>query len=143
MAGFSIETWIQGTQCGHGGLLQPNRYFELVNQVVEEWFEQGLTLSFAELHFERRIGVPTGQLSFRLHTPVIRGERIRLCLQVARISNRTVELHITGSCNAAPRFEADAVLVMVDLSAPVLKSYPIPPPLRAQMEAFELAVGLS
>lgn len=141
MAGFSIETWIRGSQCGQGGLLQPDRYFELVNQVVEEWFAQGLALSFAELHFERRIGVPAGELSLRLHAPVVRGERIRLCLQVARLGNRTVELHISASCNAAPRFEANAVLAMADLSAPVLRSHPIPPPLRARMAAFDQVRG--
>lgn len=136
MTSFCTNTRIQGSQCGHGGLLQPSRYFELINHVIERWFAEGLELSFAELHFQRRIGIPTGQLGFCLHSPITLGQHVGLQLSVVRLGSRTIELHIECSNSDMLCFEARLVLVMVDLSQPQLKGYAIPQPLRARLQAF-------
>ena len=90
MAAFETRQKIMFQHCDPAGIVFYPRYVEMINAVVEEWFEQGLTLSFAELVMERGEGVPTAHLEVSLKAPSRLGEDLALTLLVAKIGNSSV-----------------------------------------------------
>ena len=98
------------------GIVFYPRYFEMVNQSVEEWFEADLGLPFAEMHQGRRTGVPTVDLAFKFRKASRLGERLRFRLSVRSVgsSSATLGLEVCGADEGDLRMEGQVTLVYVE-----------------------------
>lgn len=110
------------------------RYFELINAVVEQWFEEGVGLSFAEMHMEREEGVPTLKLDAFFSTPSRLGDLLNFSLIVTRLGNSSVDLKIVADCQGESRLEAN--LTLVHISNKSGKSKHWRDEIRAKMQKF-------
>ena len=60
--------------CDAAGIVFFPRYFEMLNDCVEDWFREALALPFEAMHGSDRCGVPTAELSSRFVAPSRLGE---------------------------------------------------------------------
>jgi 4-hydroxybenzoyl-CoA thioesterase len=134
MAVFETDILIRFAHCDPAGIVFYPRYFEMVNQTVEDWFAGPLQRSFRELHDHYGVSVPTGRMEADFHRPSRLGEVVRFSLQVERIGRSSADLLIRAVCGEEARATYRLVLVFVHLAT--LRSKPWADDLRARMETF-------
>ena len=62
-APFVSQVEVRFRHCGPAGIVFYPRYFEMINDFVEEWFDKGMGLPFHALHVERHIGTPMASVT--------------------------------------------------------------------------------
>lgn len=129
---FIYERTIRFADVDPAGIVFYPRYFEMINEVVEEWFRQELGTDFAQLTLKERRGAPLVKIATEFKTPGRLYETLSCRLAVNSIGNSSVNLAIVAEHEGVRRFSAELVLVFIDLDA--YKSAPIPPALRALIE---------
>jgi 4-hydroxybenzoyl-CoA thioesterase len=98
--------------CDPAGIVFFPRYFEMINDCVEHFFDEHLGLPFEVLL--RTQGVPTAEISTRFLAPSRHGDRLVLVLTVTKVGRSSLCYKIEATCGDDTRFEAEAVLVHVD-----------------------------
>lgn len=117
---------------GAGIVFYP-RYFEMLNASVEEWFEQGLGVSFNQLHLERRLGCPTVSLQCEFLAPSKLGEELTIEVGPVEVGRSSCRVNYVIRCGGETRVRASGVLVCMDLERG--KSAPWSDDIRGGMEA--------
>lgn len=97
--------------CDPAGIVFYPRYFEMLNDCVEAFFDTELGLPFAELH--KAGGVPTAQISATFHQPSRHGDSLVIALSVTRVGRSSLDLTYRVTCDGAPRLTATGTLVLV------------------------------
>jgi 4-hydroxybenzoyl-CoA thioesterase len=131
---FETEIPIRFAHVDAAGIVFYPRYFEMLNQVVEEWFEAELGTSFRTLHDDDDSGVPMVHVETDFLRPSRLGDRVRFALSVERLGRSRIELRVVARCGGEERLTARLVLAYVG-RAP-FRSQPIPDALRARMQRF-------
>src|SRR5690625_3649757 len=116
------------------GLVFYPRYFEMVNQVVEDWFDQCLGTSFYALHFENGRGVPTVHIEMEFQKPARLGDELEFTLRVRRVGKSSVGLEFTANNGVHECLHGHSTLVYVEAAGP--KAVPWPDSLRERMSSF-------
>lgn len=109
------------------------RYFEMISSVVEEYFARHVDYPFDRMHVADRRGVPTGRISVDFRAPSKLGERLTFTLAVDRVGTSSMALAIRCSHGDETRFDAEQVLVRMNLDT--LRSEPWPDDIRSRLEA--------
>ena len=112
---FVSRQTVRFAHCDPAGIVFYPRYFELLNAAVEDYFAQAVGVSFAQMHIERHLGVPTVKLSAEFEAPSRLGDELDFRIDVQRVGRSSAELRIEVVCEAQPRLAADVVLVCMDL----------------------------
>ena len=107
------------------------RYFEMLNEAVEDWFDS-LGWSFARMHLEGRTGVPARRIEADFTAPSWLGDTLDISLSVAAVGRTSMNLEVAVTCGGQPRWGARMVLVMIDMADG--KPTPWPAELRAKLE---------
>ncbi len=134
---FVSEVEIRFRHCDPAGIVFYPRYFEMINDFVEEWFDKGLGLSFHTLHTERGIGTPTASVQCDFKRPSRWRERLGQVLELRRIGGASfqAEVRFEGEDGQA-RLVAAVTIVTVDLAR--MRATALPDDLRARMQDFLL-----
>ncbi len=111
---FSTERKILFQHCDPAGMVFYPRYFELINSVVEQWFEDAIGLSFADLHLERGVAIPTASISIDFRAPSQLGDSAIFSIDVTRFGTTSMHLALRAHCDGTLRLEGTQVLVMTD-----------------------------
>ena len=98
--------------CDPAGIVFFPRYFEMINDCVEQFFAEYLGWPFEELLL--KAGMPTAEISTRFIAPSRHGDRLKLVFTTTRIGRSSLGYHIKASCNQDVRFETEATLVHVN-----------------------------
>lgn len=131
---FATEIPIRFAHVDAAGIVFYPRYFEMLNQTVEEWFEQELGTSFRDLHVAGSNGVPAVRVETDFARPSRLGDRVRFTLDVLALGRSRIDLRVVASCDGEERVRFRLVLAYVALDP--LQSCAIPDALRARMEKF-------
>jgi 4-hydroxybenzoyl-CoA thioesterase len=132
---FATEVTVRFGDCDPAGIVFYPRYFEMINNLVEDWCAQGLGMSFRELHMERGLGLPTVHIETAFVAPSELGEMLRAELRVQKIGGASVTLQVRLAGPAGEdRVRARLVLALMNLKE--RRAIPIPEPLRASIAAF-------
>lgn len=131
---FSVEYLIRFQHCDPAGIVFYPRYYEMLNQVVEDWFASGLDWSFAAMA-RKSEGVPLvhARCDFLESSQI--GEYVTFTLELTRIGSKSFDLTITGSCGGSRRLRADMVLVYVR-TTDRMHALALPDDLRARMAPY-------
>ena len=97
------------------GIVFYPRYFEMANAAVEDYFGEVVGVSFAEMHLERRVGVPTRKIEAHFTAPSRLGDQLELDLTIERVGDTSAAVRTEASCDGQPRFRIAAVLVCVNM----------------------------
>ncbi|OZI78849.1 acyl-CoA thioesterase [Bordetella genomosp. 2] len=134
-APFASEVEVRFRHCDPAGIVFYPRYFEMINDFVEEWFDKGMDLPFHALHVERQIGTPLVSVQCDFCAPSRWHEKLRQELTVQRIGGASFSAAVRFlGPDGATRLAAALTIVTVDLRN--MHSTPLPDDLRQRMQAF-------
>jgi 4-hydroxybenzoyl-CoA thioesterase len=120
--------------CDPAGIVFYPRYFEMVNQTVEEWHEVGLNYSFSQMHLDAGYGVPTVSIGAEFNAPSRMGDILDWQLEVVKLGRTSAHLRIEARCQDILRMTATPVLVFVDMASK--RPVPWPDTMREKMRRF-------
>jgi 4-hydroxybenzoyl-CoA thioesterase len=131
---FECDKLIRFHHCDPAGIVFYPQYFVLFNELVEDWFNQGLGIDFAKLHVEQGIGVPMASITCKFLSPSKVGELLRLSLSINRIGKSSLEMNVTGKSGGETRVQATLTVVLASLQT--RRSLPFPDDLRTRLERY-------
>ena len=114
---FERPIRIRFSHCDPAGIVFFPQYLVMTNALVEDWFNEGLQIDYAQMISRRRIGLPIVKLDCEFSRPSQMGETIMLTLAVTAIGRRSIGIEIVGDCNGETRFRAKQVLVTTSLES--------------------------
>jgi 4-hydroxybenzoyl-CoA thioesterase len=132
---FALRLPVRFTHTDPAGYVFFPRYFEMLQAVVEEWFTHALQQRYADLIIHRRLGTPTASTQCTFMKPSRLGDEITMAVKLEHIGNSSFRLRFIGTVDDSLRLEAISTLVMISLDDGAPR--PIPPDLRARMEAYQ------
>ncbi len=144
MAAFETQVPVLFRHCDVAGIVFYPRYVEMVNDVIERWFEQGLNCPFIKLHMERQLGIPTVRLEVDYRAPSSLGDVLDFSLTVTDLRTRAFSVRLVGKVGETVCMVSNSTLVFVQSGnafkgEDAMKSTPIPDDIRALMENFREA----
>ena len=106
----------------------------LFHELVEDWFNRGLGIDYADFISKERRGLPTAHIDCDFRAPSKIGETVQMRLGVKRVGTSSLTLAVSVHMGGEVRVTANQVLVLISLEdGSVL---PIPPSLRKRFERF-------
>ncbi|MFM0739177.1 thioesterase family protein [Paraburkholderia xenovorans] len=114
---FERPVRVRFSHCDPAGIVFFPQYLVMTNALVEDWFNEGLGIDYAQMIADRRIGLPIVKLDCEFSRPSQMGETITLSLAVTKIGRRSIGIDIVGRCGDETRFSAKQVLVTTSLAA--------------------------
>ena len=133
---FYSDMLVRFSHCDPAGIVFYPHYFVMFNGLVEDWFNHGLKINYAQFINERRLGLPIVNLACDFKVPSKIGEIITLTLKVEHIGNSSLKLAIHAIYENETRLAAQLTLVVTALEN--LRPMPIPEDLRARLSDFQL-----
>lgn len=130
---FHTQTIVRFAHVDPAGIVFYPRYFEMLNGAVEDMFAEQIGVDFATMHLDRKIGVPTVNLSVDFHAASRLGEVLDFTIGIEKVGGSSATLNVAVTCGGAPRLSIRVVLVCMDLVAG--KSVPWPDDMRPQVTA--------
>lgn len=127
---FELPQKVLFKHCDPAGIVFYPRYFEMMNDCVEAWFDTRLGWPFETIHGEG--GVPTAAIATKFAAPSRHGDQLVLHLKVIKLGRTSLSYEMTATCDGALRFVTEATLVYVDSAG---RPTPWPAPIRAKIEA--------
>lgn len=105
---------IEFNHCDPAGIVFYPRYFEMINSVVENFFEQVVGYSFARMHLDGAgNGTPTVSLGCDFRAPSRLGEKLPFTLVVNAVGRSSLSLSISAALAGETRLEAKLTLVWI------------------------------
>lgn len=138
---FRSEKLIRFEHCDPAGIVFYPRYFVMINEVVEDWFQRGLGLDFAQMHMVQRLGIPTARVECEFKAPSRIGDKVDFDLEVQRIGRSSIALAVRGSAGGKERLSARLTVVLTSL--PDLRPVAVSDALRAAIEPFRVAAPVA
>lgn len=126
---------VRFSHCDPAGIVYYARYFDILNGVVEDWFEGALGLSYAAFIGPRRIGLGYGRAEADFHAPAMMGDDLDFVPLVARIGGASLALGVHAYRGETPILTARPVIVTTSLVEH--RAIPLPDDLRAAVTAYE------
>ena len=134
MPAYQREVLVRVAHCDPAGIVFHARYFEMINGVVEDWFEDAIGTSFAGLLFHRNLATPTVHFDVDFTGRSVMGDRLTFAVTVERFGTSSFDLRMVVTCHGEERMRVRQTLLFTDSSAK--GSVPIPPDLRSRMDYY-------
>ncbi|APA88097.1 acyl-CoA thioesterase [Paraburkholderia sprentiae WSM5005] len=131
---FERPVRIRFSHCDPAGIVYFPQYLVMTNVLVEDWFNEGLRIDYAQMIAQRRIGLPIVKLDCEFSRPSQMGETILLTLCVTTIGRSSIGIEIHGHCNGETRFRSQQVLVFMSFDSG--KSIAIPGDIASALAAY-------
>lgn len=134
---FVRSVQVRFGDCDPAGIVFYPRYFEMFNNLVEDWCADALGTSFQELHGVRGLGLPTVHIETDFVATSKLGDRLGAALSVLKIGGAsvTVSIRLRGG-DRGERVRATLVLVLMDLQA--ARATRIPEAMRERMAQYQV-----
>ena len=132
---FHCDRLVRFSHCDPAGIVFYPQYFIMFNGLVEDWFNLGLGLNYANYITEHRLGFPIVSLDCQFESPSKIGEMITFALRLDGLGRSSLKLSVECSHKGQLRLRANKVLVAMDLDKG--RAVPLPGDLRMLLEAFQ------
>jgi 4-hydroxybenzoyl-CoA thioesterase len=136
MSAFQREILVRFGHCDAAGWVFYPRYFEMISDFVEDWFEDGLLASAPGLFHHKHVLTPSVHFTVDFVKPTRYGERLTFNLWTVKIGRTSCELRIEASHQNEMRMRVKQVLVFI--SAQEQRATEVPPELIPRMQRFGL-----
>ena len=131
---FERPLRVRFSHCDPAGIVFFPQYLVLFNGLVEDWFTEGLGISYAQLIGARRVGLPTVRIEADFRAISRMGDDVTLGLAVERLGTSSLTLALDCRAGAEQRVAARQVLVFTDLDTH--RATPMPPDVRQALAEF-------
>jgi len=110
---FSMQQKVLFKHCDPAGIVFFPRYFEMMNDCVEAFFDEALGVPFEKLLVTHG-GVPTAQIQTSFCAPSRHGDHLTLTLTTKSIGRTSWSYAMEARCGEQTRFTTEATLVHID-----------------------------
>jgi len=135
---FRNTVRVRFKHCDAAGIVFYPRYFEMLNDFIEDWFAEALDWPFEAMHLSGHAGIPTAALQCRFTAPSRLGEQLTRELRVTHLGRSsfgvTIRFMGPGGADDDMRMTIDQRLVCVDTRT--MTPQPLPEPVRTAMERY-------
>ena len=132
---FRNTVRVRFKHCDTAGIVFYPRYFEMLNDFIEDWFADGLDWPFDAMHLAGHAGVPTAELQCRFTAPSRLGELLTRELRVTHIGRTSFAIDTRfGGPDGNTRLTVAQRLVCVDTQT--MTPTPLPDRVRTAMARF-------
>ena len=126
---FTIKQPVMFKHCDAAGIVFYPRYFEMINDCVEVFFDRVLHYPFARMHPDA--GIPTVQLDTTFTAPSRLGDVLDLTLRCQHLGRTSLGFSLAAECAGETRLSAQQTIVHVDKNG---KPQPWPDAIRARLD---------
>lgn len=134
MPAFVVKKLVRFQHCDPAGIVFYPEYFLMFNEVVEDWFQDGMGIDFKKLHIDDRLGIPTVKTACEFVSPSMVGDWLEYSLVVNRLGSSSVQLTIRASCKGEARAKLDHVIVLMKMAE--RKAIPWPEDMRERIARY-------
>jgi 4-hydroxybenzoyl-CoA thioesterase len=131
---FERQEKVLFKHCDPAGIVFFPRYFEMINDLVETFFDVAIGVPFETLL--KTNGVPTASIETKFLRPSCHGDRLDLQLVITKIGRSSISYRLTALCGEERRFETTASLVYTDASG---KPQRLPDEMRSKLQNYEVS----
>lgn len=121
--------------CDPAAIVFYPRYVELIHDVVEHWFNNGLQISYYTLHSERAMGIPTVNLQVDFKAPSRLGEQLTGKLTVLKLGRTSMQLNVQ-LCGPDDAVRVDAKATVVFVTVENIRPMEIPADFRERITPY-------
>jgi len=134
---FRKPATIRFSHCDPAGIVFFPQYLVMFNDLVEDWFTEGLAVRYAAFFTTRRLGFPTVSLASTFKAVSRIGDQVELSLSVDRVGTSSIGLALRCEAEGACRVEAKQVLVATNLDTH--RPIALPADIRQALDRFTQA----
>ena len=116
MKKFSYQKKVMFGHTDPAGIVFYPRYFEMINETIEEWFAE-IGEPFQKLHLQDRKGVPMVHIEADFSRVGRLGDILDFSLGLKRVGRSSLKLEIAASTGGEPRFRTKCVLAYIDMDS--------------------------
>ena len=117
MSAFTCQIKTRFNHTDPAGIVFYPRYYEMLNHVIEDWFEDGLHWPFHHISNGKHFAFPMVKLETQFIRPTPLGERLTFALLVTEIGQSSLKLHVTATGeDQTMRIIFYAVMVMAEIT---------------------------
>lgn len=135
MPRFTTEITVRFNHVDPAGIVYYPRYYEMINQASEIWFEEALDYPYPKM-FAEGWAVPLAHLESSFRNPSYLNDRLNFAIGVTKIGRSRIDLSIITSCKGETRVLTRQSIVWVNHEKN--KSARIPKGIREKMEGYLL-----
>ncbi len=130
---FERVARIRFGHCDPAGIVYFPQYLVLFNGLVEDWFTDGLGVSYANMLGPRRIGLPIVKLHCEFSAISRMGDDVQFKLKLDRLGGKSLSLSLDCWAGDEQRVRSQQVLVFTDLNTH--RAIAVPHDVRQAIEA--------
>jgi 4-hydroxybenzoyl-CoA thioesterase len=131
---YEREQRVRFSHCDPAGIVFFPQYLVMLNELVEDWFDRGLRIPYAQVIGERRLGLPTVRLECDFTAPSRMGESLVQRLAVRHVGRSSLVLALEMEGGGVPRLAARQVLVCTSLATQ--RPQPLPDDVRGAVARY-------
>jgi 4-hydroxybenzoyl-CoA thioesterase len=136
---FRVSYPIRFSHCDPAGQVYFPRFFDLLHDALEDWFNLGLQERFADFLMKQQLGTPTVGTQCDFVSPARFGDTLVLELTILRLGNSSIELAFNGTIDSRVCLKCRHTICI--FSTKTLKAVPIPETLRTRMQDYVVPAG--
>ena len=131
---FEVERRVRHGHTDPAGIVYYPRYFEMINDTVEDFFREALGRPFGEWHLRKDTGVPTVHVETSFHAPSYCDDVLMFSLRISKLGRSSATFDITAACGDERRLTA--ALTIAHVAVGEMKAVPFSEALRSDLGAF-------
>lgn len=131
---FTLVHPVRFADCDPAGIVYFPKLLEMVNDLTEDWFDQGLGTPFNEFHLVQGNGVPVVNTRVDFLKACHLGERLSMELRIEHLGYSSTVLAVRGHVGGEDRLRLRHKVAIVSLER--RRAIAIPDELRQRMERF-------
>jgi 4-hydroxybenzoyl-CoA thioesterase len=136
---FRVSYPIRFSHCDPAGQVYFPRFFDLLHDALEDWFNLGLQERFADFLMKQQLGTPTVGTQCDFVSPARFGDTLVLELTILRLGNSSIELAFNGTIDGRVCLKCRHTICI--FSTKTLKAVAIPETLRTRMQDYVVPAG--
>jgi acyl-CoA thioesterase FadM len=136
---WTTDVLLRFNHCDPAGIIHFPRAFDILNNVVEDWFVHCLGLDYYDIVGRRRIGLGYAHAECDFVKPATMGNVLTLAVRVERLGNKSLALAVTARRGAEDILKASMVIVATDLTRHA--SIPLPDDVRKAVTDYQEKTG--
>jgi 4-hydroxybenzoyl-CoA thioesterase len=134
MSFYERHEKVRFAHCDPAGIVFFPQYLVMLNTLVEDWFDRGLNVPYADFITRRRLGVPTVRLEVDFTAISRIGDVLTQRLAVTQLGRSS--MHVQAEFLGGDELRLRARQVLVCTSLEDHRPRPIPDDVRAGIPAF-------
>ena len=131
---FETDRLVRHGHTDPAGIVFYPRYFEMINEVIEDFFREALGRPFGDWHRRKKTGVPTVHIETSFLAPSYCDDVLTFSLRISKLGRSSATFLIAARCGDEQRMKVALTIAHVDLGA--MKAIPFGDELRSDLGAF-------